>query len=75
MKYFSLKTNEVPSIPTSFNETALAICINFDIITVGIVTAPNSIPDEAPGLKYEINHSFVLERKKIIIIIKRKSLI
>lgn len=32
-------------------ETALESWINFDSITVGNVTAPNIIPDEAPGFE------------------------
>jgi hypothetical protein len=38
---------------TSSNETALSFCIKREIISPGSDTAPNKIPDEAPGLVFE----------------------
>lgn len=42
--------NNVPSNPTSFTNKALDNCNSFAIARPGSVTAPNRIPDEAPGL-------------------------
>lgn len=41
----------IPWSLTSPNDNPLDNCINLERITVGRVTAPSIIPDEAPGLK------------------------
>jgi hypothetical protein len=54
----------VPSVATACNDNARDRCLNFESITAGSVTAPRSIPDEAPGLEKNIDISILLKKKK-----------